>query len=86
VLVDASQEGPAVSLRRIEKGNADAVSSTHFLAPDTMLSLAQSLYGKAPEMYVCSVRGETFEFGTTLSPAVEERAKDAVTEIKARLL
>ena len=53
----------------------------HEMAPETLLQLASALYGNAPEVYICEIRGESFEFGYRLTPSVREAAKEAVEQI-----
>jgi hydrogenase maturation protease len=54
---------------------------THHLTPESLLQLALSLHGRAPEAVVCSVRGYEFGFGHTLSEPTAALAEQAVTRI-----
>jgi len=42
---------------------------THHMTAQTLLSLAEALYGKKPEAFLLSVRGFEFGFSQNLSPA-----------------
>ena len=44
---------------------------THKFSPACILSMAQELYGNAPQAYVISIDGECFDHGETISAAVE---------------
>jgi hydrogenase maturation protease len=54
---------------------------THHLTPQTLLSLAETAYGKRPQGLVISVRGYQFEFARSLSPETSKLADDAVERI-----
>lgn len=68
---------------RFEPLQPDFQSSpfTHHLTPETLLQLAASLYGRAPEAVVCSVRGYEFGFSHALSQSTSELAEQAVERI-----
>lgn len=51
---------------------------THHLTPQTCLALAESLYGKAPQAYLVSVRGYEFGFSRKLSPQTGQYLAQAV--------
>ncbi len=55
----------------------------HYLTPADLLSLCQSLYGRAPRATLFSIRGRDFNFGTTFSPEVEQAANEVVRQIVA---
>lgn len=77
ILVDASQETKGVSLKKVDSGDDALFNSSHHLRPELLLALAKRLYGLEPELYVCSIQGENFDFGDTLSPKVKKRAQKA---------
>ena len=58
---------------------------THHMTPQTCLVLAQTLYGRAPEGVVVSVRGYAFGFSRELSPATAALAEEASIRIKSWL-
>ncbi len=51
---------------------------THHLTAETLLSMCQELYGKAPEAALVSVRGYHFEFERTLSAETATLVPEAV--------
>ena len=87
-LVDASQ-GRAAGMFTIERvaASENAVTTwSHRLEPATLLTLAQELYGHAPEVYLVSVGVASLDVGDSLSPALEAalpRVVDALAELLA---
>jgi len=59
----------------------EEASVSHHLSPATLLALTDRLHGRAPELLLCTLRGERFEFGASLSPAVEAQVSEAVRRI-----
>ena len=55
----------------------------HFLTPGDLLGLCRTLYGRAPQGRLFSIRGHDFNFGMELSPATREAALEVVREIAA---
>lgn len=72
VFIDASAEGEAATLRcrRIDQGGPPPAAFCHHMTPLSLVAMSQALYGRAPEAFVVSVTGESFDFGETLSAAV----------------
>jgi hydrogenase maturation protease len=66
---------------RIEEiaGQFQTSPFTHHMTPETVLALAATLRGRAPQAIVVSVRGYQFGFAHALSPATAQLA-DAATE------
>jgi hydrogenase maturation protease len=61
VFADADRAGPApFSLARIEPREDGRVSS-HSIAPDALLALADALFGARPESYLLGIRGYDFD-------------------------
>lgn len=58
---------------------------THHMTPQTVLSLAQSIYKRTPQAMLVSVRGYEFGFTRDLSAQTGQLAGVAVTEILQRL-
>ena len=54
---------------------------THHLTPESCLSLAQTLYGHAPQALVVSVRGYRFGYRRGLSPQTERLTPVATAQI-----
>jgi hydrogenase maturation protease len=72
IFIDADSNGVAgaVHCYPIYPKSCEADSITHHLDPCTLVTLAEKLYGRAPEALVVSVTGECFGFGKTLSEPV----------------
>lgn len=82
IFVDAAvPESPHRITRRPVKGSFQSHAVAHYVTPADLLFLCQSLYGKQPEAVLFSIRGQDFNFGTTLSPEVEQAARDVVRQI-----
>jgi Ni,Fe-hydrogenase maturation factor len=60
-------------------------TASHHLSPALLLTLTQRLHDRSPELFLCTVRGEQFDFGDSLSPVVQARVGDAVQQIVAGL-
>ena len=60
-------------------------STSHHLSPAALLAVTGKLHGRAPDLLLCTVRGERFEFGASLSPAVELRVDEATRRIAGLL-
>lgn len=58
---------------------------THHLTPASLVMLARSLHGHAPQAVVVSVRGYQFGFSDQLSPATAALAREAIEHILAWL-
>lgn len=56
-------------------------SLTHHLTPETLLAVAEALYGRRPEAVLVTVGGRDFGHGENLSPEVER----ALPELLARV-
>lgn len=58
---------------------------THHMNPQSLLSLAQTVNGRAPSAILVSVRGYSFEFDQSLSPRTTQLAQEATAKIIAWL-
>ena len=73
VFLDASADGPADRIRfhRLRQANA-LEPMAHRLDAVGLLGLSQHLYGRTPEAFALTFRGQSFEFrDRQLSPAAE---------------
>lgn len=81
ILVDAGESGEPVS-HRVSTPSSDLPSSTdHYVSPEILQQLALELYDATIPIHIYTVRGECFDFGSTFSPAVQERARLALEGI-----
>jgi len=79
--VDPSAEGIVVAA--IDPAPGAEVGLNHMMPPSHLLALAKSLYGRAPEARLLTVRAHETGFGETLSPATAELAEEAVRRATA---
>jgi hydrogenase maturation protease len=72
VLVDAcGNDAPGtVSVRRVEPGDLHTPAWSHHLDPATLISLAETLYGTSPPMFLITITGAFFGYRDQLSPPV----------------
>jgi len=67
IFVDAARDlGKPFSFEELRPEGAMPAMS-HSLGPGTVLALAESLYGRAPEAYMLAVRGHAWSLGEGLS-------------------
>ena len=73
LFIDASREGRHGEIRcqRIIPASGPA-SLSHQLSPSGLLALARELYGTCPEGNLFSLRGQSFGYGESVSPAVAD--------------
>ncbi len=72
-------------LRRISAGGG-ALPLGHHLAPEALLALAATLYGRRPPAWQVVIPGIDFDFGEGLSPLAAESVARAEREIEAFLV
>ncbi|MDP2653537.1 MAG: hydrogenase maturation protease [Candidatus Omnitrophota bacterium] len=82
ILVDACETGEDVSFEKVGVDPSAGMASSHHLSPQLFLHLARIIYNRTFPLYLCSIRGESFEMGETLSPRVLARVDEAVALIK----
>ena len=82
IFVDAAiPEAPEAIQRTVVTPNFQSHAVAHYLTPADVLSLSKTLYGREPKAVLFSIRGRDFNFGTTLTPEVEQAARDVVKQI-----
>lgn len=81
ILTDARSGWEPVSLEHLDENRKAGIPSSHHLDPLLMAELARHLYGRAMLIFVCSVRGENFNFGAALSDSVKLRVEEAANRI-----
>jgi len=67
IIADASVSGNDVEFVPLQVDETQAVSSTHHLNANMLVALIQKMYRKDIPIFLCSVLGENFEMGETLS-------------------
>lgn len=86
IFIDASMSGPEIGLRKIKASSDDSMASSHHLGPELLLRLAAITRLGEPELYICSIRGESFDFGEELSAQAVHRVRLAVDQIQSMIL
>lgn len=86
LIIDASAVGMGVVLKKIECPGDSAQASSHHLSPEFLLAMAQELYETDLNLYVCCVRGQNFDVGSTLSASVKELIPQAIVKVEEFLM
>jgi hydrogenase maturation protease len=83
VLIDAATgEVPGtITCRRVEPAGESAPSMLHHMEAGALLASTQVLYGVVPPTYIWSMVGDAFEFGESLSPALERAVPELVKQL-----
>ena len=83
IFVDAAvTDVPHAVTRTLVHPNPKSRVVSHYMTPADVLALCRTLYGKEPQGMLFSIRGHDFNFGMTLSPAVEDAVNAVVQEIR----
>jgi hydrogenase maturation protease len=83
--VDAAiPEAPVPIQRSVVTPAFQSHAVAHYLTPPDVLSLSETLYGHVPQATLFSIRGRDFNFGTELSPEVENAGQQVVQQICTR--
>jgi len=84
--IDAAiPEASAPVQRSVVTPTLQSHAVAHYLAPGDLLALSQTLYGRAPEAVLYSVRGHDFNFGTELSNDVRRFADEVAEQIAGEI-
>jgi hydrogenase maturation protease len=82
IFVDAAiPEAPEPVQRTVVTPNFQSHAVAHYLTSADVLSLCKTLYNREPKAILFSIRGRDFNFGTTLTPEVEQAAREVVKQI-----
>ncbi len=85
ILIDAGVSGEPIAVRTCNPSPALPSSTDHNVSPEVLQQLALELYDVPIEIHLYTVRGECFDFGSTFSPAVKDRANYALAMIISRI-
>ena len=77
------ESAPRVSRLEPQPG-ADPLNP-HASDPGSLLWLAKTLFGGAPEAWLVAIPGTEFGFGETLSPGTARASADAIAQVEALL-
>ncbi|OIR05720.1 hydrogenase 2 maturation endopeptidase [mine drainage metagenome] len=78
IIADAAVTGNDVDLNSLVFNETQTTSSSHHMNANMLNALLQKIHGKKITINLCSVRGENFELGETLSPSAIANANKAV--------
>ena len=83
LFIDAARDGCLGELRceRVIPASKPA-AFTHQLSPSALLALARDLYGASPEAHLFAIRGQWFDYGESLSPAVSDHLPMLLARIR----
>jgi hydrogenase maturation protease len=88
IFLDAAAPSPdaksgEILVEKIQPGDStNSGAFCHAFSPESVLAMAQQLYGARPDAYFVSMIGETFAHGESLSPAVAARVPAMVERIQ----
>lgn len=83
--VDAARSGAEpFELRRVAPA-FDLSFTSHLVAPEMLLALAEHYYGKRPEAYLLGIRGYAFDFLEGLTARARDNLDQAVALIRGRI-
>jgi hydrogenase maturation protease len=81
--VDADTEAQKVSVRPIAVKTDFEQPRSHFISPESLLSLSQQLYQQAPsKVYIIGIPASDFEFSEKLSVKTSAAIEDCLKEIE----
>jgi hydrogenase maturation protease len=81
VFVDASVDQPAVALRELT-GEGPRELLAHKVDPESLLALAQSVFGHRPRAWWLTIPARILEFGSELSPPAVQGLQAAIAHIE----
>lgn len=87
ILIDAST-GPTPGIIAVNPVQADRAlvdSMHHHMPPAALLAYTQALFGECPPTWLWTITAANYDFGDSLSPAVERALPDLVARIAAQL-
>jgi hydrogenase maturation protease len=79
---DCGQEAGEVVQRRVEAQQTSGEPFSHQVTPEVLLGIAKRLYGISPEAILLSVGAASFDYGQTLSPAVESALPELLERVQ----
>ena len=82
IFVDAAvPQSPKPITETIVQPRFQSHAVAHYLTPEDLVSLSDTLYGHVPRAFLFSIRGQDFGFGTELSAATGRWAVETVSRI-----
>ncbi len=85
IFVDASLATEGVLFEQVDPGARSAQPDSHQMNPAMLCALLEKLYPAGRSLYLCSIQGQNFEMGETISDKAKENAAKAIDAITAFL-
>jgi len=88
IFIDAriGQTPGSVEISEVAAGAPECPTFSHRLDPATLVALAQRLYGRAPEAWILTVTGESFEHTDQLSASVQSSLPELIRQVETLAL
>ena len=88
IFIDAriGQTPGSVEISEVVAGAPQCPTFSHHLDPATLVTLAQGLYGRAPEAWIVTVTGESFEHTDQLSAPVQSSLPELIRQVETLAL
>ena len=74
-----------IACEDVQPSREAAPSLHHHMPPESLLACTEALYGRAPRTILITVTGESFDFGSDLSPAVKSVLPMVIKHVKSLL-
>jgi hydrogenase maturation protease len=84
-LTSSEENTGAIKTRTLQPRTSQPGSITHHYDPETLLAMAETLYGHAPQATLFSVTAASFDLGEGLSPEVSAAVPVLIESIKRYL-
>lgn len=85
ILIDvtASDEPGTIACKRLMASRESYGMLEHHVHPEVVLTTCQALYDRAPQSYLFTVGGESFDFNEGLSDVVEAALPELIRQVLA---
>jgi hydrogenase maturation protein HypF len=86
IIVDASSDDSGCNFQKINiSSETAAMASSHHLSLQILLSLAKKIYNRDLNLYLCKIKGKSFEIGDSISPEVQACIPKAIELISMEI-
>lgn len=84
LVLDAAVDGDPVTLMRLQdQPDSTTEIRTHNAHPASLATLARQLLGRSPDLWVCTMLAQSFDYTTDLTPAMQEHVRAAKEKVLA---
>ncbi len=84
--LDAQRDIRKLHVRSIEPGAQSTQPRTHFISPDSLISLSRELYGRGPlKAFVIGIPAEQFELSESLSELTAHAVEECVRLVESMI-